>query len=177
MIPEKCQAPPEHGRPLSQSGAVPGRADDGLGDQGAQGDQYSMAYPEGGREAWGVVFGSFCLFMSIFGIVNTSAVFQSYFLENQLKEYSPSEVGWIFSTYLFVVYFVGLGVGPVFDRHGARELVFVGSSLMVASPFILGSCTGKMCPALSAVLLKIILIGASLISTQSTTKSSVLSPS
>lgn len=145
MSPEKGQAPPEHGRPPAQSGAVPGRAD-GLGDQG---DQCSMAYPEGGREAWGVVFGSFCLFMSIFGIVNTSAVFQSYYLENQLEEYSPSEVGWIFSTYLFVVYFVGLGVGPVFDRHGARELVFVGSSLMVASPFILGSCTGETCPALS----------------------------
>lgn len=107
-----------------------------------QGDCYSLTYPEGGREAWGVVFGSFCLFMSVFGIINTSAVFQSYFLENQLKEYSPSEVGWIFSAYLFVVYFVGLGVGPIFDRYGAREFVFVGSSLMVASPFILGSCTG-----------------------------------
>ncbi|KAK7727910.1 hypothetical protein SLS63_006991 [Diaporthe eres] len=79
--------------------------------------------------------------MSVFGIINTSAVFQSYLLENQLKEYSPSEVGWIFSTYLFVVYFVGLGVGPIFDRYGTRELVFVGSTFMVASPFILGSCT------------------------------------
>lgn len=86
--------------------------------------------------------------MSVFGIINTSAVFQSYFLENQLKEYSPSEVGWIFSAYLFMVYFVGLVVGPIFDRRGAREVVFVGSSLMVASPFILGSCTGEM-PSLS----------------------------
>lgn len=115
---------------------------DSSGDQG--GDHCSLTCPEGGRTAWGVVFGSFCLFMSVFGIINTSAVFQSYLLENQLKEYSPSEVGWIFSTYLFVVYFVGLGVGPIFDRHGTRELVFVGSTFMVASPFILGSCTGEM---------------------------------
>lgn len=82
--------------------------------------------------------------MSVFGVINTSAVFQSYFLDNQLKEYSPSEVGWIFSTYLFVVYFVGLGVGPVFDQQGTGGLVFVGSSFMVASPFILSSCTGEM---------------------------------
>lgn len=145
MSSEKTGAPPEHERPPAQSGTVP-RQTDSLGDHG---DDGSLTYPEGGREAWGVVFGSFCLFMSVFGIVNTAAVFQSYYLENQLKEYSPSEVGWIFSTYLFVVYFVGLGVGPVFDRRGARELVFVGSSLMVGSPFILGSCTGELCPTLS----------------------------
>lgn len=130
--------PPKLEMPITGSGDVSTRVDG----PGEQGDYYSLTYPEGGREAWGVVFGSFCLFMSVFGIINTSAVFQSYFLENQLKEYSPSEVGWIFSAYLFVVYFVGLGVGPIFDRYGAREFVFVGSSLMVASPFILGSCTG-----------------------------------
>ncbi|KAJ0123652.1 uncharacterized protein J7T55_012118 [Diaporthe amygdali] len=134
---EKHPAPPGLERPIIQSGTVSRRVDS-LGDQG---DHYSTTYPEGGREAWGVVFGSFCLFMSVFGVINTSAVFQWYFLDNQLKEYSPSEVGWIFSTYLFVVYFVGLGVGPVFDQQGAGGLVFVGSSFMVASPFILSSCT------------------------------------
>ncbi|KAK2601158.1 hypothetical protein N8I77_010628 [Diaporthe amygdali] len=139
MYVAKYSAPSELERPIIQSGTVSRRVDS-LGDQG---DHYSTTYPEGGREAWGVVFGSFCLFMSVFGILNTSGVLQSYFLENQLKEYSPSEVRWIFSTYLFVVYFVGLGVGPVFDQQGAGGLVFVGSSFMVASPFILSSCTGK----------------------------------
>lgn len=126
--------------PTIDSGVASTQVDD-MGDQS---DHCYLTYPEGGRTAWGVVFGSFCLFMSVFGIINTSAVFQSYFLENQLKDYSPSEVGWIFSAYLFMVYFVGLVVGPIFDCHGAREVVFVGSSLMVASPFILGSCTGEM---------------------------------
>lgn len=132
--------PPGLEMPTTDSGNVSTQVDSSRD----QGDRYSLTYPEGGRTAWGVVFGSFCLFMSVFGIINTSAVFQSYFLENQLKEYSPSEVGWIFSTYLFMVYFVGLGVGPVFDRHGTRELVFVGSTFMVASPFILSSCTGEI---------------------------------
>ena len=139
MSTEKDPSAPYPDEPPTQCGAESRQVDS----LGGYGDDHSMTYPEGGAAAWGVVFGSFCLFMSVFGIINTSAVFQSYYLENQLKEYSPSEVGWIFSTYLFVVYFVGLGVGPVFDRHGARGLVFVGSSLMVASPFILGSCTGE----------------------------------
>lgn len=141
MVSEKDDVPHQHAISPAQGGVAPTATDS----PGEQADHCSMTYLEGGREAWGVVFGSFCLFMSVFGIINTSAVFQSYYLENQLKEYSPSEVGWIFSTYLFMVYFVRLGVGPVFDRHGARGLVFVGSGLMVASPFILGSCTGKQC--------------------------------
>lgn len=126
--------------PRTDSDPAPTRVDS----SGDQGEHCSLTYPEGGCAAWGVVSGSFCLFMSVFGIINSSAVFESYFLENQLKDYSPSEVGWIFSSYLFMVYFVGLIVGPIFDRHGTREVVFVGSSLMVASPFILGSCTGEM---------------------------------
>lgn len=137
-------APPGLEMPTTDPGVLSTQVDD-MGDHG---DHCYLTYPEGGSRAWGVVFGSFCLFMSVFGIINTSAVFQSYFLENQLKGNSPSEVGWIFSAYLFMVYFVGLVVGPIFDRHGAKEVVFVGSSLMVASPFILGSCTGEM-PSLS----------------------------
>lgn len=152
-------APPGLEMPTTDSGVVSTQVDD-MGDQG---DHCYLTYPEGGRTAWGVVFGSFCLFMSVFGIINSSAVFQSYFLENQLKEYSPSEVGWIFSAYLFMVYFAGLIVGPIFDRHGPREVVFVGSSLMVASPFILGSCTGEM-PSLSRVFLKDVLIQSRLTS-------------
>lgn len=138
LKPNPAQSRPD--MPTTDSDVASKRVDS----PGDRGDHCSLTYPEGGCAAWGVVFGSFCLFISVFGIINSSAVFQSYFLENQLKEYSPSEVGWIFSAYLFMVYFVGLVVGPIFDRHGTREVVFVGSSLMVASPFILGSCTGEM---------------------------------
>jgi hypothetical protein len=45
----------------------------------------ALDYPEGGPRAWGVVFGSFCVSFSVFGIINTSAVFESYFTEHQLK--------------------------------------------------------------------------------------------
>ncbi|CAH0058908.1 unnamed protein product [Clonostachys solani] len=94
-------------------------------------------YPEGGLQGWLVVFGSFCAMGAVFGLINTSAVFESYFKEHQLKEYSHSQVGWIFSLYLFLVFFIGIQAGPIFDHYGPRLLVAVGSVLIVASLMLL----------------------------------------
>uniref|UniRef100_A0A0B7KPJ7 Major facilitator superfamily (MFS) profile domain-containing protein n=1 Tax=Bionectria ochroleuca TaxID=29856 RepID=A0A0B7KPJ7_BIOOC len=95
------------------------------------------SYPEGGLQGWLVVFGSFCAMGAVFGLINTSAVFESYFKEHQLKEYSHSQIGWIFSLYLFLVFFIGIQVGPIFDHYGPRLLVAVGSILIVASLMLL----------------------------------------
>ncbi|KAF7520452.1 hypothetical protein G7054_g12752 [Neopestalotiopsis clavispora] len=98
-------------------------------------------FPEGGFKAWLVVFGSFCTMLSVYGLINSSAVFESYFATHQLADADSSTIGWIFSLYLFVVFFAGIQVGPIFDRHGPRLLVAVGSVLVVASQMILGFCT------------------------------------
>lgn len=99
--------------------------------------QSQWSFPEGGLQGWLVVFGSFCAMGSVFGLINTSAVFESYFKANQLQEYSHSQIGWIFSLYLFLVFFVGVQVGPTFDRFGPKILVAVGSLLIVASLMLL----------------------------------------
>lgn len=106
-------------------------------------DEEEDTFPEGGLEAWSVVFGSFCAMLSVFGIINSAAVFESYFSSNQLKEYDPSTIGWIFSVYLFIVFFAGMQAGPIFDRHGPRALVAAGSLLVIASQMLLGLCTSK----------------------------------
>src|SRR3569833_261493 len=116
--------------------------DAGSAEQAQQ--SFDVSFPEGGTQAWLVVFGSFCAMFCIFGIINTSAVFESWFSTHQLSSYTPSQIGWIFSLYLFVVFFVGIQVGPVFDQYGPRVLVAVGSLLMVASLTLLGFCTGKL---------------------------------
>lgn len=103
----------------------------------------TLDFPEGGLEAWLVVFGSFCAMISVFGLINSSAVFESYFSSHQLAQHSPSEIGWIFSLYLFIVFFVGIQVGPVFDHYGGRILVGVGSILIIASLLILSWCESK----------------------------------
>lgn len=103
-----------------------------------------MTFPEGGTSAWLTVFGSFCAMMSVFGLINSAAVFESWFSTHQLAEYTPSEIGWIFSLYLFFVFFVGLQVGPVFDAYGPRYLVAVGCVLIVASLMLLGFCESML---------------------------------
>lgn len=102
-----------------------------------------LTYPEGGCRAWLVVLGSFCAMGAVFGLINSSAVFESHFKENQLQDYSHSQIGWIFSLYLFLVFFVGILVGPVFDRHGPRALVAVGACFIVASLMLLSISKSK----------------------------------
>ncbi|CAI0652884.1 unnamed protein product [Colletotrichum noveboracense] len=96
--------------------------------------------PSGGLSAWLVVFGSFCAMLSVFGLINSAAVFESYFSEHQLADHSPSEIGWIFSLYLFIVFFVGIQVGPLFDAYGPRGLVVAGGLCISASLLLLSLC-------------------------------------
>lgn len=103
----------------------------------------ALTFPEGGVAGWLAVFASFCAMLSIFGLINSSAVFESYFSTHQLKDYSSSQIGWIFSLYLFMVFFVGIHIGPIFDRHGPRWLVLCGNLFMVLSLMLLGFCTGE----------------------------------
>lgn len=103
----------------------------------------ALTFPEGGLSGWLAVFGSFCAMLSVFGLINSSAVFESYFSEHQLRDYNSSQIGWIFSLYLFVVFFVGIQIGPIFDRHGPRWLVPTGSLFLVLSVMLLGFCTGS----------------------------------
>jgi hypothetical protein len=103
-----------------------------------------ISYPEGGAKAWLVVFGSFCATGAVFGLINTSAVFESYLKENQLRDYSHSQIGWIFSIYLFLVFSLGIFVGPIFDSYGPRLLVAAGSVVTVASMMLLSLCTGRV---------------------------------
>ncbi|KAK4124553.1 MFS general substrate transporter [Parathielavia appendiculata] len=100
----------------------------------------TLDFPEGGLTAWLVVLGSFSAMLSLFGLINSAAVFESYFVTHQLAHKTSSEIGWVFSLYLFIVFFVGIQVGPVFDRFGARVLVAVGGGLIFGSLLLLSWC-------------------------------------
>ncbi|QLI74102.1 uncharacterized protein G6M90_00g111840 [Metarhizium brunneum] len=50
-------------------------------------------------------------------------------------------VGWIFNLCLFLVFFVGVQAGPVFDRQGVRLLLAAGSLCVVASLMLLSIST------------------------------------
>lgn len=98
-------------------------------------------FPEGGLRGWSVVVGSFCGSFSVFGIINSTGIFQEYFSTHQLKSHSPSQIGWIWSLSLFLTFFCGVLIGPVFDSKGPRVLVLGGSILLTTSMMLLGLCT------------------------------------
>lgn len=104
-------------------------------------DDGEVSYPEGGMQAWLVVLGSFCGMTASFGMMNTVGIFHSYLAEHQLKDYNESTIGWIFSMYVFLSFFCGVQIGPVFDAKGPRLLVLAGSILTCASMLLLGLCT------------------------------------
>ncbi|KAH8151622.1 uncharacterized protein LAJ45_04244 [Morchella importuna] len=94
-------------------------------------------YPEGGKDAWLVVFGSFTAMIASFGIMNTIGTFQTYLASHQLSSYSEGQIGWIFGVYAFISFFGGIQIGPIFDAAGPRGLIAAGTICLVTGLMIL----------------------------------------
>lgn len=97
-------------------------------------------YPEGGLKGWLCVFGSFMGLLASLGLVNSVGSFQAYLETHQLRDYESGRIGWIFSLYIFLTFFCGILIGPIFDARGPRVLVLVGSALIMATMISLGFC-------------------------------------
>ncbi|KAI9690350.1 MAG: hypothetical protein M1822_009312 [Bathelium mastoideum] len=101
-----------------------------------------ITYPEGGREAWLVVFGAWCSWAASLGVINSTGVFQAFISQEILKHDSTSTIGWIFGVYFFMAYFCQVQSGPTFDAKGPRGLLIAGSICTLASVFALSACKG-----------------------------------
>lgn len=71
----------------------------------------SSEFPEGGRQAWLVVFGVWCTLFPTFAIMNITGILQAWLEDNQLKDYPTAKVSWIFSIYNFFFWLGGIQVG------------------------------------------------------------------
>ncbi|KAI0876621.1 monocarboxylate permease-like protein [Hypoxylon argillaceum] len=80
-------------------------------------------FPEGGKRAWGVAYGTSLAVFCTLGYVNSFGVFQTFYAQNQLKGQSPSRIAWIGSLQFYLIFSAGLLAGPLFDRHGAKILL------------------------------------------------------
>lgn len=87
--------------------------------------------PDGGRDAWLAVLGGWCAFLVSFGWLNSVGVFQEYYQQVPLHDYTPSAVSWIPSTEIFFLFVGGPIIGKLFDSYGPRYLLLVGSFLHV----------------------------------------------
>ncbi|KAK3938392.1 putative MFS monocarboxylate transporter [Diplogelasinospora grovesii] len=94
-------------------------------------------YPEGGVRAWLVVFGCWLALFASLGLMNILATFQTYVSTNQLVNYDDGTIGWVFSVYAFLSFFLGIYIGPLFDKYGPRWLVLAGTLCLVLSLMLL----------------------------------------
>ncbi|KFY74210.1 hypothetical protein V499_05747 [Pseudogymnoascus sp. VKM F-103] len=124
--------------------------------QQSQPRSIALSFPEGGLSAWLVVFSGFCLIAATFGLGSCIGLFQSYWQSHQLSTYSSRDIGWISSTQIFLTLFLGVQIGPLFDRYGPRWLTFAGSvgrGLATGVAFMGTSLGGIMFPlALNPIL-------------------------
>ncbi|KAI8635186.1 major facilitator superfamily domain-containing protein [Xylariaceae sp. FL1651] len=95
-------------------------------------------FPDGGREAWLVVFGAFLALFCSFGLVNCIGVFEQYYVKGPLSNYSASEVSWIPSLHVFIVTGSNAIMGRLYDNYGPRWILVIGTivysfGLMVTS--------------------------------------------
>ncbi|KAJ2981913.1 hypothetical protein NQ176_g1732 [Zarea fungicola] len=97
--------------------------------------------PNGGLIAWLQVAAGFMLFFNTWGMINTFAVFQTYYESGVLFKESSSNISWIGSIQCFLLQFAGLIAGPVYDRGHLRLLLLTGSFLIVFGFMMLSLCT------------------------------------
>lgn len=103
-------------------------------------DAVPEAFPEGGLQAWLCVLGSFFLLLPSFGLMVSIGTLQDYWRQHQLKAYTPRDIGWIPSVYVYLALGLGIWVGPLFDRYGPRVLTIVGSVFYTIAIFTLAEC-------------------------------------
>ncbi|KAK5190624.1 hypothetical protein LTR99_003460 [Exophiala xenobiotica] len=92
--------------------------------------------PNGGLQAWLLVLALFLIFANTWGNTSTFGAFQAFYLHNLLSSQSASAISWIGSVQAFLVVFVGVFAGPLFDMGWLRPMAFVGSFLTVFGMFM-----------------------------------------
>lgn len=87
--------------------------------------------PDGGLKAWLVILGVWCCSFCSYGWMNSIGIFQEYYQTTLLNTYSASAISWIPSLQVFLMTALGPFIGIIYDRHGPRMLLLVGSFLHV----------------------------------------------
>ncbi|KAF5024491.1 hypothetical protein F66182_3431 [Fusarium sp. NRRL 66182] len=87
--------------------------------------------PDGGLLAWLQVAGSFCLYFCTWGLIASFGTFQTMYEYDQLPSYTPFEISVIGSLQTFLMVFLGLIVGPIYDSGYFHHLLAAGSVLIV----------------------------------------------
>ncbi|GAA6002589.1 uncharacterized protein JCM10292_007747 [Rhodotorula paludigena] len=98
-------------------------------------------YPDGGLEAWLVVAGAWCISFTAWGYANAYGVLLSYLLQNNLSDYTESDLAWIGAFQLFANLACAIFSGKAFDAGYVRHLMVAGLLVYTAGLFGLSYAT------------------------------------
>ncbi|OJJ32594.1 hypothetical protein ASPWEDRAFT_42610 [Aspergillus wentii DTO 134E9] len=103
-----------------------------------------------------------------FGFQTAIGTIQDYVGTHQLSTYSTSDIGWIFAVLPFLTLFIGVQVGPLFDRYGPRLLLLCGCTASFLSHLLLAQCSRywhfilclSLCQGLGSAIVSTVAIAA-----------------
>jgi len=107
------------------------------GKDGAASQPAITTFPEGGLKGWLTVLGGSLVLFCTFGMVQSFGVFQDYYTRISLTDRTASEISWIGSFQVFLLFAVALPVGKLYDQGYFYHLVASGSLLYLFSIFML----------------------------------------
>ncbi|KZT71789.1 MFS general substrate transporter [Daedalea quercina L-15889] len=91
--------------------------------------------PDGGLRAWCATLGGALISFCTFGYASSFGVYQDYYVLAGTS--TSSNISWIGSLQLMLLFFVGLPAGRLFDAGYLHSLLFIGSILFVFCIFML----------------------------------------
>ncbi|KAL5414440.1 hypothetical protein PMIN04_009026 [Paraphaeosphaeria minitans] len=95
--------------------------------------KHEKTHHEGGKQAWLTVVGSFLVYYSSFGLLNSFGFFQDYYQNDYLRTISPSTIAFIGTLQLALMNLLSTVSGGICDAHGIKILyLFSGLGTSVA---------------------------------------------
>lgn len=104
-------------------------------------EQYELDYPEGGRKGWSTVLGGFIGLLIAYGLMNTMGAIESYIAQHILEDTNRVAISMIFSVFVFLMMFVMMISGILFDIYGYKQICIAGTVLTCGGMIATGSCT------------------------------------
>ncbi|UZJ52469.1 hypothetical protein CBS101457_001789 [Exobasidium rhododendri] len=108
---------------------------------GAKGPTANSDFPEGGLSAWANVAGTFVVMAFSFGYLNAYGVFQEYYTQTFLQDYSQSDIAWIGAMQYFFIFGMGLFAGRAFDLGLFKPLMAFTIIFTTFCQMMLSLCT------------------------------------
>ena len=95
--------------------------------------------PDGGLQAWNQVLVAHLVVFNTWGYINSFGVFQTYYVQTIGR--SPSDISWIGSIQVFLLFFIGTASGRATDAGYFREIFLAGSFFLLLGMFTTSACT------------------------------------